>query len=124
PLDAGHAEAVTEEGRERDDAAVRLVGEAEKETLRVDGSPLRVGEIGVPDDVAAFGPMSAEDLAARPPLDDRQLEWHGYSTPAAQAGLKPVSRYGVPRSAHRNSTLGRVPCLRGTIRDAYRFTAA
>src|SRR5881392_706731 len=72
--------------------------------------------------------MGVNDVEDGPAVDDRELEVHGpprcpYSSFAVHVGSKTVSRYGVPRSAHTNNTVGRLGPL-PPIFVAYRFTAA
>src|SRR5439155_19664591 len=72
--------------------------------------PVGVREIRVPHDVDAFGPMGADDVEDGLAVDDGHIEVHGpgrpYSSCAVHVGSKTVSRYGVPRSAHTNNTVG------------------
>src|SRR2546426_313615 len=122
PLQPGHVEAVSEVGRKGDDPAIGLLGEPQEVAVRVDGLPVGVREIRVPNDADAVGPMGADDVEDGLAADDRQIEVHGpYSSFIAHVGLNTVSRYGVPRSAHTNSTVGRSA---PTILAAYRLTAA
>src|SRR6266705_751441 len=48
PLQPGHIEVLSEVSRERDDAAVGLVGEPQKVAMGVDGLSVRVRKIGLP----------------------------------------------------------------------------
>src|SRR5881409_138606 len=122
PLQPGHVEAVSEVGRKGDDPAIGLLGEAQEVAVRVDGLPLGVREIRVPDDADAVGPVGADDIEDGLAIDDRQIEVHElYSSFVAHVGLNTVSRCGVPRSAHTNSTVGRSA---PPILAAYRLTAA
>src|SRR5205814_8454446 len=72
--------------------------------------------------------MGVNDVEDGPAVDDREMEVHGpprcpYSSFAVQVGSKTVSRYGVPRSAHTNNTVGRLgPPPPSFV--AYRLTAA
>src|SRR5207247_903793 len=102
-----------------------LLGEPQEVAVRVDGLPVGVREIRVPNDVDAFGPMGTDDVEDGLAVDDGQIEVQAphprYSSFAVHVGSKTVSRYGVPRSAHTNNTVGR---LGPPILVAYRLTAA
>src|SRR5438477_214705 len=77
----------------------------------------------------ASGPMGVKDVEDGPAVDDREMEVHGpprcpYSSFAVHVGSKTVSRYGVPRSAHTNNTVGRLALPPPPSRVANRLTAA
>src|SRR5206468_8260662 len=76
PLQPGHIEVLSEVSRERDDAAVGLLGEPQKVAIGVDGLSVRVRKIGLPDDPDAFGPMGADDVEHGLAVDDREVESH------------------------------------------------
>src|SRR2546427_12197979 len=77
PLQPGDREAVTDEGRQRDDAAIGLLGEAQEVAVWVDRLPPGMREIRVLDDVDARGAVRAHDLEDGLAVDDRELEVHG-----------------------------------------------
>src|SRR5207249_11104865 len=77
--------------------------------------------------------MGVNDVEDGPAVDDREMEVHGpprcpYSSCAVHVGSKTVSRYGVPRSAHTNNTVGGgrlgLPPAPPPSFVAYRLTAA
>src|SRR5213592_1367887 len=125
PLQSSHVEVVSEVGRERDDPAIGPVGEPQEVAIRIDRLAVRVREVRLPNDLDALTAMGADDVEHGFAVDDRELEVHGfparYSSLVAHAGSNTVSRYGVPRSAHRNSTVG---CSDAGILAAYRLIAA
>ncbi len=110
PLQPGHVEAVSQVGRKRDDPAIGLVGEPQEVAIGIDGPSVGVREIGRPHDLDAFLPIGADDVGDGLAIDDRELERHAssYSSLVTQLASNTVSRYAVPRSAHRNSTVGRL----------------
>src|SRR5439155_18719877 len=110
PLQPGHVEAVSQVGRKRDDPAIGLVGEPQEVAIGVDGPSVGVREIRPPHDLDAFFPIGADDVGDGLTIDDRKLERHAssYSSLDTQLASNTVSRYAVPRSAHRNSTVGRL----------------
>src|SRR5439155_9162674 len=70
PLQSGHAEVISEVGRERDDPAIGLVGELQKVAIGVDALSVRVREIRLPHDLDAFTPMGADDVEHALAVDD------------------------------------------------------
>src|SRR5205807_10388178 len=77
PLEPGDGKAVPQEGRQRDDPTIGLLGEAQEVAIRIDRVPLGVREIRVLDDIDARGPVRAHDVADRFSVDDGHLECHG-----------------------------------------------
>src|SRR5947207_9127685 len=69
---SGHAEAVAQEGRKRDDAAVGLLGEPQEVAVRVDGVPVGVREIRVRSEEHTSELQSHSDLVCRLLLEKKK----------------------------------------------------
>src|SRR5439155_20545353 len=76
PFYAGHPEAVTKVGGERDNPTARLVGELQEVAIRVDRLSRRVRQIRLLDDLRALLAMGADEVEDGFPLDDRHVELH------------------------------------------------